>query len=508
MKICCCLHVGYAILLSLVILSNVAGATIIHVPADKPTIQAGINAASDGDTVLVSPGTYNEDISFLGKAIAVASSGGSAVTIINGTATGPVVKFVSGETSGAVLKGFTIENGNANTDPPYDGGGILIQSSSPIVRDNLITKNQADNGGGIAVLGGSPQILDNRIMSNFQNPAVDLGYGGGGMLVNGGSSLTITGNSFIHNSTTASGGGLALYSVTGGAIVMNNIFSGNIADYGDGGGVWNNSRSIQLIQNVMVGNSGRFGGGLFQFSNDLVAVNNTFGANTAEDGSAVYIFGPDAGVRFFNNLLIGATGFDAVNCDADGGSTFTNNDAYEPGSNGFAGTCANQSGVNANISVDPDFISKSNYRLKDGSPAIDTGDNSAPHLPATDFARNPRIINGNDGPTAIVDMGAYEFVPVTLTPKSLSFGSQPAGSTTTKTVTLTNNQTKPLVISSKSVPSGYGVSGCGTSVAPFGSCLLTVTFHPLTPGLFKGDMTVKDKAGNGPQTVGLSGRAQ
>jgi|GEM_PF-4866207 len=48
----------------------------------------------------------------------------------------------------------------------------------------------------------------------------------------------------------------------------------------------------------------------------------------------------------------------------------------------------------------------------------------------------------------------------------------------------------------------------GTSVAAFSSCLLTVTFHPLTPGSFKGDMTVKDKAGNGPQAVSLSGRAQ
>lgn len=104
-------------------------------------------------------------------------------------------------------------------------------------------------------------------------------------------------------------------------------------------------------------------------------------------------------------------------------------------------------------------------------------------------------------------MGAYEFLPVTLTPKSLNFGTQPVGSTTTKTVTLTNAQNKSLNISSKTVPTGYKVSGCGTSVAAFSSCSLTLTFQPLASGSFKGMLTVKDDAGNNPQTVSLSGSA-
>jgi hypothetical protein len=129
-------------------------------------------------------------------------------------------------------------------------------------------------------------------------------------------------------------------------------------------------------------------------------------------------------------------------------------------------------------------------------------------LPSKDFVGNPRIINGNGGKTAIVDMGAYEFVPVVLAPKSLSFGLQAVGSSTSKTVKLTNAQNKMLNVSSYSVPTGYSVSGCGTSVAAFTSCTLTVTFHPPTGGTFKGVLSVTDDAGNTPQTVTLSGRAQ
>ena len=56
-----------------------ARADILHVPGDYLTIQAAIDAAVDGDEVEVHPGTYNETINFLGKAITVRSSGGAKV---------------------------------------------------------------------------------------------------------------------------------------------------------------------------------------------------------------------------------------------------------------------------------------------------------------------------------------------------------------------------------------------------------------------------------------------
>src|SRR5207249_11972489 len=62
------------------------------VPAGQPTIQAAINAASNGDTVLVAPGTYHENINFMGKGITVTSSGGPSVTTIDGGRVGTVVR--------------------------------------------------------------------------------------------------------------------------------------------------------------------------------------------------------------------------------------------------------------------------------------------------------------------------------------------------------------------------------------------------------------------------------
>jgi len=62
----------------------IAVSATIHVPPDQPTIQAGIDVAVGGDTVLVAPGTYVENIDFKGKAITVTSEQGADVTVIDG----------------------------------------------------------------------------------------------------------------------------------------------------------------------------------------------------------------------------------------------------------------------------------------------------------------------------------------------------------------------------------------------------------------------------------------
>src|SRR3954469_25677884 len=91
------------VVISFVILSGILSAQVtINVPADIPTIQGAINAAHNGDTVLVAPGTYFENLDFVGKAITVKSSDGPTLTIIDGGSQGPVIRFANNEFAAAV----------------------------------------------------------------------------------------------------------------------------------------------------------------------------------------------------------------------------------------------------------------------------------------------------------------------------------------------------------------------------------------------------------------------
>jgi hypothetical protein len=136
----------------------VHAATISVSPGES--IQAVIDAATDGDVVSVSSGTYDEDLDFLGKAIAVIGAGPES--IIRGTGNGPVVSITSGEGSASVLDSFLITGGLADR-----GGGILIEDSSPTIVRNVIFNNQARmQGSGIFVQASSAILSNNLIVYN------------------------------------------------------------------------------------------------------------------------------------------------------------------------------------------------------------------------------------------------------------------------------------------------------------------------------------------------------
>ena len=138
-------------------------AQIIHVPGDYPTIQQGIDAATNGDTVLVSDGTYYEQINFLGKKpLMVASQfimdgdtnhiantiiDGSQLTILDSAS---VVYFISGEDTTSILCGFTVTHGKGTiyTIDNYilkEGGGIFISGSGAKIIHNHITENNLND---------------------------------------------------------------------------------------------------------------------------------------------------------------------------------------------------------------------------------------------------------------------------------------------------------------------------------------------------------------------------
>ncbi len=398
-------HVTFALL----ICASPTFAATINVPADQPTIQAAINVAVTGDTVLVAPGTFKENINFMGKAITVTSSGGAKATTIDGGLAASVVTFSSGETTASVLSGFTITNGKAS----FGGGGIEISSSSPTILKNVIKKNQACDGDGIEVSFGSPVIRGNQIVGNIQS-GCSGGTGGGGIEIGGAASAQVVGNLIANNNAGdgIGGGGISLFAA-GTPTIMNNIFMGN-TNVTTGGAIsmYNLSDAI-VVQNLFIKNSSPQGGAVYYLvpsgANGPTLVNNTFFDNNATTGmgSAVYANDFDVPSHLYNNIVDEVSGQTAVYCGSLNSSTipvFFNNDVVASGGTNYGGICSDQSGSNGNISADPLFVkAPTNLQLQAASPAIDGGTNSAPDLPKKDLAGKPRIVN------KIVDIGAYEF---------------------------------------------------------------------------------------------------
>ena len=190
----------------------VSGATI-HVPGDQPTIQAGINATSAGDTVLVAAGTYsgvgNCDIDFGGRGIAVASEAGPGATTVDCQGGGGAYHrgffFHSGEGPASILDGFTVINGWEVWHGGYGGGIFCTDASSPTIRNCVLRGNSANDGGGMFCDRASSPTVTGCL---FQENWADV-YGGG-LYCWHGSSPAVVGCVFQRNGGSEHGGGLVL----------------------------------------------------------------------------------------------------------------------------------------------------------------------------------------------------------------------------------------------------------------------------------------------------------
>src|SRR5262245_52461166 len=249
MRIKCCQAIASLLFVAGAVVE--AHASIIRVPADYPTIQAAINAAVNGDTVQVSPGTYVENLNFLGKAILVKGNQGPQVTIVDGNQAGPVVTFATSEGPQSTLNGFTLRNGKSTGN----GGGIRINRASPTITGNIVTNNTAGSGGGgISSDFGSPLIQGNLITNNKQISGWSGGIGGGGVSIGGSSGARLLNNSITGNSwPSSSGGGVTLFAA-GSPAIENNYIANNSA-YSQGGGIWIvNQSDAWIAQNIIVSN--------------------------------------------------------------------------------------------------------------------------------------------------------------------------------------------------------------------------------------------------------------
>lgn len=356
--------------------------TIIHVnnngQADFDNIQAGIDAAFNGDTVLIGPGEYviTEPITFRGKAITVKSEAGADETTIRiGTPADmnlcSVIIFENGETEASVLEGFTITGGSGSSVPPLNefcGGGILFDASSGTVLNCTIVQNSArhgggviafsgssmtlidcavvgntaKNGGGVMVYSGSSATLTNCIISG--NSATGITFGvdgyGGGLFCGPDSLLTLINCSFTENSAVRGGGGIHCWQNS--SFTMNNsLITSNTVQYA-GGGMLCDSGSAILNNCVVARNTGaRWGGGLcIAFSNSSMTISNcTIWGNSATEGGGIdCISGGSAIVT--NSILWNNT-------------ATTGNEIYlEQSPTEFSVTYCNVAGVQNAVSVD------------------------------------------------------------------------------------------------------------------------------------------------------------
>jgi hypothetical protein len=404
---------------------------VIHVPLDSPTIQSAIDTSIPGSHIVVAPGTYFENLDFLGKALTVESEAGPDNTIIDGGAAGAVATFISVEPRDSVLSGFTLRNGRHDdySGTYWDGGGVSIYGSAPTVRNNVIAGNYGCSGGGVHVDFARPLIIGNTITGN----RAVCGTGGGGVYIGGAERAELVDNVIADNTTVYYGGGVQLWAA-GTPTISGNVIKGNSAQ--EGGGIWiTNGSDAEIDGNLIYGNKAGTGGGIYWWVRNgwrgPRLVGNTIAENDAPTGSAVTADGFDAATELIDNLLIAKPGQNALWCDTlwdPRAPIVLHNDISSLGGNALGGACSGMEGIDGNVSIDPSFACPEtfDFRLLTGSPAIDAGNNDVPSLPAQDLEGKPRILDGNADGTATIDFGAIEFDPAAQVPPPCIYAFCPA----------------------------------------------------------------------------------
>ncbi len=363
------------LILSILMIPASIQARLIRVPRQGiETIQAGIDTAFNGDTVLVDEGIYYENIYFDGKTIVVGSlilidgdEDHIESTVIDGDSVDVCVAFNDEEGEGAVLRGFTLQNG-----VQMFGGGIDVQgNASPLLVDLIVKENRAEFiGGGIyCTWESTPTIMRTIITRNVASDGAGLGvaHGAHPLLID----CEIT-----ENFSTGLGGGVYVGHTTAECTLIRVLIAGNEADLG--GGIYiENSIDCYFINCTISNNIAAAGGGGYVFSsfafveasftNTIIFGNNSYPVGLISEG------GGDGGRLDFSYSLVDG-GLDRIYTVGD--STYIDWDG-------------------SNLSEDPLMVDfeEGEYHLTVQSPCIDAGD---PDQPV-------------DQDSTHSDMGAYAF---------------------------------------------------------------------------------------------------
>ena len=292
-------------------------------------------------------------------------------------ATGSQGGAVYGYDSDVTIAQCTFESNEGTTGASTSGGGIYTRNSAPAITQCTFTGNRATRGAGVCNA-SSDAVITNCTFADCNATSSD-----GGGVYNSASSVTIENCLFTGNRVVSGGG--AIYDAGGTgpddvyeSMVVNCIMAHNeAATYG--GAVRTDSYLTTKFTNCTIyGNSANNrGGAVFNGYGEPTFTNCVVWGNTAPTGPGMYNYSATPGFQMFAN-----------HSDIQGGFPGTNN-----------------------IEAEPNFVDPNQgyFQLTSGSYCIDAGDDLAPGIASTDYAGDPRIVDGNDNGTARVDMGAYEY---------------------------------------------------------------------------------------------------
>ncbi len=296
---------------------------------DYTSLQAAIDDADNGDTILLASGTCTENITIDNKDVTIMSSAGSGSTFINGNAAGRTFTITNG--SDIVLNGVTVQNGYISSG--Y-GGGIYISDSSPTIVNSLVTGNHSQYAGAIYVTGASSTvtITDTTVSSNTSSL-----HGPGIYLLNGGSAV-ISGSTISNNSTPiGSGGGICMgASIDASLSISDSTISGNSVSSLGGGisiGASGGTVSLNIDGSTISGNSSQQGGGIYITDTGATFTgtisDSTFSSNSSTlNGGAMTLLALDSmtitGSTFSDNTSVSGGGIHVGN---GAGNIFTISDS-------------------------------------------------------------------------------------------------------------------------------------------------------------------------------------
>ncbi|MCK4548425.1 MAG: right-handed parallel beta-helix repeat-containing protein [Candidatus Eisenbacteria sp.] len=346
-----------------------------RVPADAPTIQAGVNLASPGDTVLVSAGTYLDctQLDLAGNPCCIIMKSGvclrgdtadPAEVVVDARSAGRVI-YCNGVDSTASIEGLTLRGGSmpGDKDTPGEnfGGGMYCYESSVRITDCAVSDNVSAVGGGMYCVSSSPILTGCRFSGNT---AYETGGGGGIACIS--SSPVLVDCLFFDNHAFV-GGGMHV-SGSSAPTLSHCSFLDNRADYACG--IYCVESSMDLSYSTFCGNGGAEcgGGALFGLCSPNLS-HCTFVGNSAEDGGAMYF---DAGSATITTTIIAFNhGGCPIHCEDEASiPSLTCCDLYDNDGGDWAGYIAEQRHGYGNISQDPLFCDADNrdFHLRSDSP--------------------------------------------------------------------------------------------------------------------------------------------